>query len=844
MAFVSALLLPSVVLAQEEAPAAEKDPMARFKAFQSALQQVQKQEPAPNLLQQLIGYRALAEAYPEEDFQHILASFIAWKASAVGAYADAHAVSDRLESARTRDEAKLEIWRRSLDGFEPVDAVEAVTRAAQDRKAVFINEGHHVPQTRVLTWRLLAELRRLGFTHFAAETLYEDGAVLAERGFPGPKTGTYLDEPLYADMVRHALQLGFKVVHYDTGGRPDTREPGQAENLKTRVFDVDPEARLVVHLGYSHNDEGADAFRGVGAMASFFQRLTGIDPLTVDQTAFYEKSSPELEHPFYHELCGLQQVSGAVAFRRQDGRLWTLPDHGRDITVCLPRSTLIDGRPTWLGLGGARRPVPIPTGLCGDRPVCLVEARLAAEGDDGIPMDRVEVRAGDEPPSLMLRPGAYVVRASFDDGTSTDGVAVDVADAGDAGPAVELGWDDFLKRIQEIGRKPGPPLSEQLALLDALSRDYPGKDFQGIIIAFIPWKLSAVGRYAEAEATYERWDASQPSDGEPSDGESSDGEVGPPSGFDRVDGLEAVLDAAAGRQVVMINEAHHVPRHRAFTTRLLPRLKAAGFTHFAAEVLCEPPGRLEARGYPKDLCSYLDEPVYADLVRQALALGFKVVPYEAGGGSKPEIRELGQAKNLKARVFDVDPQARLVVHLGYSHNLEGAESFHGVGAMAYQLRLMTGLDPLTVDQTTLNPAAAPDHEHPSYAALCGSVDGTWPVAFVSPGKALWALPGEDRDLSLCWPRGGVADGRPTWLAMDGARRAVAIPTGFCGAASSCVVEARLVNEGEDGIPMDRVEVRAGEAVPSLMLRPGRYELQALFTDGSPPRRAELGVPEL
>ena len=40
-------------------------------------------------------------------------------------------------------------------------------------------------------------------------------------------------------------------------------------------------------------------------------------------------------------------------------------------------------------------------------------------------------------------------------------------------------------------------------------------------------------------------------------------------GYKPVDALKALARAAAGVQVVMINEAHHVPQHRAFTLALL-----------------------------------------------------------------------------------------------------------------------------------------------------------------------------------------------------------------------------------------------------------------------------------
>ncbi|MEM8934478.1 MAG: hypothetical protein AAGE94_25010, partial [Acidobacteriota bacterium] len=159
-----------------------------------------------------------------------------------------------------------------------------------------------------------------------------------------------------------------------------------------------------------------DAFGGVGAMAYHFRELTGIDPLTIDQTALSERGRVELEHPLYRELCGDGERVEAVAFRDARGALWSLPDEDRDITVCLPSSRYAAGRATWLQAGGLRRPVELPPGLCRDVAPCVVDARPIDEGSDAIPIDRVVVRRDEPMPALMLPEGRFLIEAwSMDD---------------------------------------------------------------------------------------------------------------------------------------------------------------------------------------------------------------------------------------------------------------------------------------------------------------------------------------------------------------------------------------------------------------------------------------------
>ncbi|MEO1085342.1 MAG: hypothetical protein AAFY88_13975, partial [Acidobacteriota bacterium] len=295
-----------------------------------------------------------------------------------------------------------------------------IVEASKGRRAVMINEAHHIPQHRALTRRLLPALREIGFTHFASETLSPHLEHLGEKRYPTSATGLYTDEPLYADLVREAIALGFTVVPYEAVGDEEhkDRELSQAQKLKKEVIDASPEARVLVHLGYAHNRESAVAFRGQPSMAYHFQEITGLDPLTVDQVILTERSTRDLEYPLYEELCGDVTGPGGVAFRNPEGELWSLPNTDRDITVCSPRSVELEGRPTWLALGGLRRFVPLDESLCEGLEVCVVEARVEGEGPDAIPIDRVLVRAGEPVKALALPTGSFKILVQAEDGTA------------------------------------------------------------------------------------------------------------------------------------------------------------------------------------------------------------------------------------------------------------------------------------------------------------------------------------------------------------------------------------------------------------------------------------------
>ncbi|MEO1370014.1 MAG: hypothetical protein AAFX50_22765, partial [Acidobacteriota bacterium] len=290
--------------AAEGAPAESsvpETPEPAEKDLQTLLQELHVVESGvadATVLEQYAAYRDFDDRYGETPgLGGILASRLAWKLSALGDYRGAHRAFDQGPFRLNPGAETLEAQRQSLDGLEAVDAVQAIVEASRGRRAVMINEAHHVPQHRALTRRLLPALRTEGFTHFAAETLSPFQEELDDKGYPTVATGLYTDEPLYADLVRAAVALGYEIVPYEAVG-PDEhadRELHQATKLKAAAIDASPEARVLVHLGYGHNQESAVAFRGKPAMAHHFQDITGLDPLTVDQALLTERSEGDLE---------------------------------------------------------------------------------------------------------------------------------------------------------------------------------------------------------------------------------------------------------------------------------------------------------------------------------------------------------------------------------------------------------------------------------------------------------------------------------------------------------------------------------------------------------------------
>jgi len=294
---------------------------------------------------------------------------------------------------------------------QALDAAETIAGLARDRRIVMVNEAHHAAQTRVLTLALLPRLRALGFTHFAAEGLDERDRDLAARGYPTKASGPYIDEPLYGEIIRTALRLGFVVVAYESPAR-DTqqREEEQAQHLVERVFRLRADARLFVHAGYAHVHKRAD-YLDSDTMAMRLARKTGIDPLVVDQTVL-RPGAPAGEYAGYRQLLRSYPIKTATVFATSDrGAAWSLEPRFYDISVLLPPTHVIDGRPDWLRLAGERSAVAISIDLQAMSLPCVIEARYANEGEDAVPADRLLIERGGRTAVLFLRGGDYRIEA-------------------------------------------------------------------------------------------------------------------------------------------------------------------------------------------------------------------------------------------------------------------------------------------------------------------------------------------------------------------------------------------------------------------------------------------------
>ena len=323
------------------------------------------------------------------------------------------------------------------------DALAVIVRAAKGRRVVMLNEAHVASRHRAFLARVARALRDEGFTHLAAETFSNPGVQLLRLPFPpvetllpgaalNPGHGFYINDPVYAEAVREALALGYRLVAYEQ--RPDQivptetlqagtprREQAQAENLAA-ALKQSPKGRFLVHVGYGHLSK--TPIDGVGPMmAGRLKALTGIDPLSIGQDSTGSFAPHATDSAASQAVLAKFQPKDSIAVFDATGRALYARRSGCDLTIFHPPMPDVEGRAGWLAAAEGRRrvavrlPRPAPGGYV------LAQAVPAADPDPAIPADQYLLAEGAREAIFHLRPGRYRVRLETPEGFTAVGDA-------------------------------------------------------------------------------------------------------------------------------------------------------------------------------------------------------------------------------------------------------------------------------------------------------------------------------------------------------------------------------------------------------------------------------------
>lgn len=294
--------------------------------------------------------------------------------------------------------------------------------------------------------------------------------------------------------------------------------------------------------------------------------------------------------------------------------------------------------------------------------------------------------------------------------------------------------------------------------------------------------------------------------------------------FKPQDAKEYILNRSKNEKLIVINEAHNNSRHRVFTTSLLKELYKNGYHFLGVEALADT--LINQRKFPvlKSGSMYIHESQYANLVKEALDIGFTLFNYEYKGakGKTMKDREREQAENI-AKVMAQNPNSKFLIHCGYDHlneEIPGIKEWEK--AMAARVHDLTGINPFTIDQIPGSEKGDLKFNTP-YIKMANIKNPS--IMMNAQGEVYnGEIKNKRADCSIIYPTTTYTNERADWLTLHGKRKTYHITTSSITEFPVLVMAYRNNELEQGGIPADITEITSKDQKADLILDKGDYQI--------------------
>lgn len=296
------------------------------------------------------------------------------------------------------------------------------------------------------------------------------------------------------------------------------------------------------------------------------------------------------------------------------------------------------------------------------------------------------------------------------------------------------------------------------------------------------------------------------------------------------------------QRLVFINDSPLHPQTRILTKELLQVFRDKGFTHLAIEAFTNAAEKVDKIGHPTiNMGVYTDEPLFGELIREAIRLDFKIVSFN------PSSVELDRAKKIVQKSMSLSPKdPKLTINSAnwskamnlnrqYSKNKSAKylvithknqthkKEINGIRSIAYWFQQITQTAPYTIDQVTMNEQCATT-EHPVYKFA----NVNYPAVLKKYTKIYNAPIGDVdgiSDLQIFHPRSQFVQNRPTWLKQGDQKVSYQINADQYNMTYPLLVIAYSPDEDiEIAVPLDVIEISNSRDAMPLFLPPGTATL--------------------
>ena len=291
-------------------------------------------------------------------------------------------------------------------GFKPINAREYIIERSKNEKIIIINEAHTNSNHRTFTHSLLQGLYDNGYRYLGLEALFD--TIINERKYPIIESGYYTKEPEFGNLIYAALNIGFSLFGYDSFEyNGQEREIAQARNI-VKFVEQNPHGKVLIHCGHDHVIKGTpNDPTWEKAMAGRLKEYTQINPFTIDQTKFSEKSERKYNHPYIAMI----NQGFPVVLINDNGNLFNgKKDNDQvDIIIIHPETQYVNNRPNWLLSIENRKEYNIEKSKITQYPLLVLAYRKNEFDNKGVPEDLIEIVENENIPSLILKKGDYEI---------------------------------------------------------------------------------------------------------------------------------------------------------------------------------------------------------------------------------------------------------------------------------------------------------------------------------------------------------------------------------------------------------------------------------------------------
>lgn len=297
--------------------------------------------------------------------------------------------------------------------------------------------------------------------------------------------------------------------------------------------------------------------------------------------------------------------------------------------------------------------------------------------------------------------------------------------------------------------------------------------------------------------------------------------------YHSISAKDFIIKQAKENQIILLNENHHQPIHRAFAKGMLKELYDIGFKYLAVEALTNDSVINAERRLTRVQGLYLFEPQFSNFIKEAINIGFTLVAYEANA-KELQNREYYQALHIKEKIFDKDKSAKVIVYCGFDHGCE-VQYGDSLNMMGAWIKNLTHIDPVTFDQVTMTEHSSQEYASTSFSFFKEKESSI----FIKNDSTYKPFDGRvGYDYYIYHPRTTYINGRPNWIINKNTKEYY-VDIQKLKVKFPILISAYDYNEDPLlTMPTDIIELSSKQNIKPLILKTGKYKLIVKDSEGN------------